>query len=141
MEMQAKTFKTMLEKQAAANKVIIEAINKSNLENQAEMRALQKQDNVGLKELIAIMIGALKAELTVIMMANNNQEGMGLQQVHHNTGGNINHVNHHQQQPPFNANNTGYEHLPAGNQITPPPHVNPNQGQNQHQQVAYTSII
>eukprot|EP00978_Attheya_sp_CCMP212_P037617 scaffold179020_cov41-Attheya_sp.AAC.1 len=131
METQATTFKRMLDEQAAANKAMIEVINKSNQENQAEMRAQQKQDNVGKKELMATMIGGLKAELTVIMMSDNNPEGMGHQQVHHNTGEHIYHMNHHHQQPPFNANNIGYEHLPASNQITPPPHVNPNQGQNQ----------
>jgi hypothetical protein len=119
MKMQATTFKTMLDKQAAANKAMIEAINKSNQENQAEMQALHKQDNEGLKELMATMIRALKVVLAVIMM---------------HTEGNINHVNHHQQQSPSNAT-TGYEHLPVSNQITPPPHINPNQGQ--LQQVAY----
>eukprot|EP00978_Attheya_sp_CCMP212_P027677 scaffold93266_cov54-Attheya_sp.AAC.6 len=64
---------------------------------------------------MATMIGALKVELTVILTANNNPEGMGPQKLHKNTihtGGNINQqVNHHQQQPPFNATNQGQNQL------------------------------
>eukprot|EP00978_Attheya_sp_CCMP212_P002567 scaffold5240_cov50-Attheya_sp.AAC.1 len=141
LETQAATFKTMLDEQAATNKAMIESINQSNQENQTEMREQQKQDNAGLKDLMASMIGALKAELSTIITGN--QQATGAR----------NHpaqVNPQQQQPSYNATNTGLNspgiytslrpngHAPTGNSITPSPAINANhQGTNQLQQAAY----
>jgi hypothetical protein len=141
LETQAATFKTMLDEQAATNKAMIDAINQSNQANQTEMREQQKQDNAGLKDLMASMIGALKAELSTIITGN--QQATGAR----------NHpaqVNTQQQQPSYNATNTGLNspgvytslrpngHAPTGNPITPSPAINLNhQGTNQLQQAAY----
>eukprot|EP00978_Attheya_sp_CCMP212_P015016 scaffold38586_cov44-Attheya_sp.AAC.1 len=65
----------MLDEQAATNKAMIEAINQSNQANQTEMREQQKQDNAGLKDLMASMIGALKAELSTIITGNQQATG------------------------------------------------------------------
>eukprot|EP00978_Attheya_sp_CCMP212_P028947 scaffold101207_cov28-Attheya_sp.AAC.1 len=124
----------MLDEQAATNKAMIKSINQSNQANQSEMREQQKQDNAGLKDLMASMIGALKAELLTIITGNQQATG----------------VNPQQQQPPYNATNTGLNspgvytslrpngHAPTGNPITPSPAINANhQGTNQLQQAAY----
>eukprot|EP00978_Attheya_sp_CCMP212_P011672 scaffold28924_cov44-Attheya_sp.AAC.1 len=77
LETQAATFKTMLDEQAATNKAMIDSINQSNQVNQMEMREQQKQDNAGLKDLMASMIGALKAELSTIITENQQVAGAG----------------------------------------------------------------
>eukprot|EP00978_Attheya_sp_CCMP212_P035958 scaffold159598_cov52-Attheya_sp.AAC.1 len=90
LETQAATFKMMLDKQAATNKAMIDLINQSNQANQTEMREKQKQDNAGLKDLMASMIGALKAELSTIITGNQQVTGAGNQPAQ---------VNLQQQQP------------------------------------------
>eukprot|EP00978_Attheya_sp_CCMP212_P040090 scaffold215314_cov28-Attheya_sp.AAC.1 len=80
----------MLDEQAATNKAMIDLINQSYQANQTEMREQQKQDNAGLKHLMASMVGALKAELSTIITGN----GAGNHPAQDNP---------QQQQPTFNA--------------------------------------